>query len=433
MSLSLPEAPRGRRLTAGLFLLLTIVPGATVPGAKAREPTALSFAQEISFAQGVDSAWAEDPERTELETNVHSANARADAARSWFAGGPTLNAEYFDDHAPWASNVGYTTYQGGVSVPLWLPGQGSATVSAARAEADSARERAHVARMAVAAKLLDASAEAIIAQRRLGIAHVLEEALARIDAAVARGAQAGETTRADAQAVEAERAAAASERAIAQEQVTTALSALRLLLGRPGVPDILAYDARDLSRAPLAASEAAVESDPRIRAARQTVRAADENVRVARDSFMPNPEVGVAAIHEKQYGSPWDDRVGVTLSVPLPSDVRNVPMLAEARNKRAAAATQETLARRAVMLELAKVTARVTAARAALADAVTSAEAMNARAIALTHSWELGETPLIEALRARIAACRALETRNEADVAWHAAVIRALISAGAFQ
>ncbi|MDT8872013.1 hypothetical protein RAA17_14880 [Komagataeibacter rhaeticus] len=41
------------------------------------------------------------------------------------------------------------------------------------------------------------------------------------------------------------------------------------------------------------------------------MEAAEANMKLARRSFMPNPEIGVDAIHEKQYGSPWDDRVGL--------------------------------------------------------------------------------------------------------------------------
>ncbi|CAI9121271.1 hypothetical protein [Brytella acorum] len=78
-------------------------------------------AENITFAQAAEAAWSLDPGRTELNTNYHSASVRVEAARSWFAGAPTVVGQYFDDHAI-GTNEGYTTYQGGVSVPLWLPG-----------------------------------------------------------------------------------------------------------------------------------------------------------------------------------------------------------------------------------------------------------------------------------------------------------------------
>ncbi|NHN86443.1 TolC family protein [Acetobacter musti] len=388
--------------------------------------------QNLTFAQGVEAAWAVDPGRTELNTNYRSASARAEAAGSWFAGGPTVSGQYFDDHAL-GSNEGYTTYEGSVSVPLWLPGQGSATVKAAKAEALTVQQRLHVERMAVAMRVMDASAGVLMARRRLGIAHALRATLEKIKLSVLYSSRHGETTLTDEQVVSAELANASSEYSLAAEQVETAASALRIVLGRPGVPDILSYDDPAAARARLTPASLLEDNDPRVRTARQAVRAAEEGMRLARASFMPNPEVGVAAIHEKQYGSPWDDRVGVTVSVPLPSDVRDVPMEADARNKLAAATNQEQQARRSVRQELAQVFARLTAAKDTFRNSVSSADDMNSRANEMARSWQAGETSLIELLRARAAAYSALQTRNQAEIAWHVAVIRTLIAAGEFQ
>lgn len=389
-------------------------------------------AGDMTFPQMVEAAWALDPGRGELDTNYHSASQRADAAHSWFAGGPTVTGQYFDDHAI-GSNEGYTTYQGGVSVPLWLPGQRSATVNAARAEASTVQERLHVAHMAVAMRVLDLAATGIMAQRRLGIARALRETLTRISLSVERSMRAGEIARSDQQAVAAELSSAVNECILAGEQVTTASSALRIVVGRPEFPDILSYDDPALVQARLTSTEAIEENDPRVRAAHQAVRAAQEGMRLARSSFMPNPEVGLSAIHEKQYGSPWDDRVGVTVSIPLPSDVRNVPIITDAGNRMAAAIGQEQQARRNVRQELSQVFARLTAARAASRNAVSAADVMNSRANGMMHSWQAGETTLVEALRARIAAYNALQLRNQTEIEWHAAVVRTLIAAGEFQ
>ncbi|WP_082779998.1 TolC family protein [Gluconobacter albidus] len=389
-------------------------------------------AENITFAQAVEAAWSTDPGRAELNTNYRSTSARARAAGSWFAGGPTVSAQYFDDHAV-GSNEGYTTYQGGVSVPLWLPGQGSATVEVARAEALTIQERQHVARMAVAMRVLNTSASVIIAERRLAIARIQKETLEKIQTSVTRGMHTGEMTLADQQVVASEIANAASEYSLAEEQVETATSALRILLGRPAVPDILSFDNVALARDGHTPTQALEDNDPRVRSARQAVHTAEAGLHLAKTSFMPNPEIGVAAIHEKQYGSPWDDRVGVTVSIPLPSDVRDVPMKADARNKLAAAVSQEQQARRNVRQELAQVFSHLTATKDIFRNSVLSADSMNSRANEMSRSWRAGETSLLELLRARSAAYNALQLRNQAEVAWHAAIIRTLIAAGEFQ
>ncbi|WP_366916937.1 TolC family protein [Gluconobacter oxydans] len=129
----------------------------------------------------------------------------------------------------------------------------------------------------------------------------------------------------------------------------------------------------------------------------------------------PTRKLVCAAIHEKQYGSPWDDRVGITVSVPLPSDVRNVPLEAEARNKLAAASNQEQQARRSVRQELAQVFVHLTAAKDTFRNSVLSADDMNKRANEMVRSWQAGETSLIELLRARVlrtAHCRRVIRRR---------------------
>jgi len=158
--------------------------------------------------------------------------------------------------------------------------------------------------------------------------------------------------------------------------------------------------------------------------------AAEADMHLARSSFMPNPEVGIDAIDQGQYGSPWATQVGVNVRVPLPSDVTHTPLLSAAQNRLAAATRTEIEARRAVHTELVQVMARVTAAREMLTQSQMSASQTMKRADAMERSWRLGETSLIEALRARTDAWRALLTLNQAEVAWHSAIVRICISTG---
>lgn len=388
-----------------------------------------AHAAGLAFHDAVSAAWAIDPMRAELATNRQSADDRADAARSWFPGGPVVSAQYYDDHFI-GSNLGYTTYQGSISVPLWLPGQGTATRRVAQADAAAIQERMNAEHMAVAVRVLDATGALVIAQRRQAVALSLLQAMRRLDAATAHAARVGESPLSDRQAVAAELAAARNEVALAREQTATAAAALQVLLGRDGVPDILSCDARLLARTRFGTPQLVEDNDPRVRAARRAVMAAQESVRLARASFMPNPEIGVGVIHQGQYGSPWDDQVGVNVIMPLPSAARNVPQMAAARDRLAAAGSQELQARRAVRVELAQVRARLDASAATLDGARAAAGALNRRADEMERSWQVGETSLVEALRARQAAYSAILTLNRAEIEWHAAIMRAAIAAG---
>ena len=385
--------------------------------------------ERLPFPEALAIAWAQDPRRSELGTNRRSAESRARAAGSWFAGGPSLSGSYFDDHAI-GSNLGYTTYQGGVSVPLWLPGQGNATRKVARAEAETAAERTSEEHMALAVRLLEATATAMLARKRVATTLALSSAATRVSAHVARAARTGEMTLADQQMAEAAQASAQTDAAMAREEAQTATAGLVALLGTPIVPDILAFTAPQSAEQKLVAYTVE-DNDPRVRAAQKETAAARADMVLARRSFMPNPEIGVGAIHEKQYGSPWDDRVGINFTMPLPSAVHNAPLLAAARNRVAAADTQETLTRRMVRQELAQIRARLASASATLKSAQTAAQQLDSRADLMERSWKLQENSLDDALRARQAAYAADLVRDRAEILWHSAIVRALIAAGA--
>ncbi|MBE7728322.1 TolC family protein [Komagataeibacter sp. FXV3] len=382
-----------------------------------------------SFHEAVAMAWAIDPVRTELQVGHHAARARASAAGSWFAGGPTLSGEYMDDHMI-GSNEGYTTYQGGVSVPLWLPGQGSATQQVASAEAASIDEQLNVEHMALSIRVLDAAAAALIARTRMDVAHILYDATARMATSAARAVHGGELAATDGQMAQAAMENARNELALAQEEAENTATALEVLLGRPLVPDLARYGAGDVTHARFIAPGDMENNDPRLRVAHRNVEAAEANMKLARRSFMPNPEIGVDAIHEKQYGSPWDDRVGLNFSIPLPSEVRNTPIMSEARNRLAAATSQETQARRMVHLEMTRVRERLIAATTARQASRIAADSMEKRATAQEHAWRVGEASLDTALAARQAAAGSQMASARADVEWHVATIRMLIATG---
>ncbi|GBR58620.1 cobalt/zinc/cadmium resistance heavy metal efflux pump protein [Gluconobacter thailandicus F149-1 = NBRC 100600] len=223
---------------------------------------------------------------------------------------------------------------------------------------------------------------------------------------------------------------ARSELESAREEISTSRTALQTLLGIDGIPDITQADRRWLVLTRANNLRWVEDDDPRVRAAHQEVIAAQAQVHLARASFMPNPEVGVEALDQAQYGSPWDTQVGFNVRVPLPNAVTTTPLTSAARDRLAAASRQEIQARRAVQNEMAQVRARLEAATITLDDARVSASAMLRRADAMEHSWRLGESPLIEALRARTDAYRSILALNRAEIAWHGAIIRIGIATG---
>lgn len=381
----------------------------------------------LSFHDAVRMAWAIDPVRTSLQVGHRSAQARARAAGSWFAGGPTLTGEYMDDHAI-GSNEGYTTYQGGVSVPLWLPGQGSATQQVAGAESESMTEQLNVEHLALSIKVLDTAAVVQIAQARLRVADDLYKAASLLNQTAVRAVRSGELALSDSQMAKAGMENARNEQALAHEDVNNAMAEQEVLLGSSASVDL--DKSEGLAHARFVDPREMEDNDPRVKAAHRRVEAAQANMKLARRSFMPNPEIGIDAIHEKQYGSPWDDRVGINFSVPLPSEVRNTPIMSEANNRLATADSEEIQARRMVHLEIIRVRERLLAATAARQSTRLSAENLDRRAAAQERAWQVGEATLETALQARQDACAARLAQARAETQWHVATIRMLLAMG---
>ncbi|MBO1326773.1 TolC family protein [Acetobacter sp. TBRC 12305] len=383
-----------------------------------------------AFRDVVRTAWILDPARTELQTRRHSADARASAAGGWFAGGPVVSGSYMDDHFI-GTNIGYTTYQGAVSVPLWLPGQGSATQHVAHEQASTLDEQLAVEHMALSIRVLDATAAVKIAADRVEAARALYADMQHLQGLITRAARVGEVANADMQQVRAATGNTQNALRLAQEEQANARATLESLCGN-GVdaPDISFYDAPTLTLGRLSNTQDLIEQDPRVKAARGAVKVAEANLDLAKRSFMPNPEIGVDAIHEEQYQSPWDNRVGFHVSVPLPSDVRNVPIMTQARDQLGTATGQLEQARRMVRLELQRVRERVMAARSARATLADAATSLQRRADAEEKAWRVGEHALDVALRARQDAVRAQQAANVAQTEWHVAVLRLMIATG---
>ncbi len=114
----------------------------------------------------------------------------------------------------------------------------------------------------------------------------------------------------------------------------------------------------------------------------------------------------------------------------LPSEARNTPIVMKEVKAMGAAERDAVLAQRQVIVEYRRTRASLASALTMLRHSNTAQQALDARASDLEHAWSVGETPVIEYLRARRAALDAGQRRAEADVIWHAAMIRMSLMAG---
>ena len=359
-------------------------------------------ARAPSLHDAVQAAWTLAPDRYALDGQRGEAAARARAARAFFPGAPYATGEYFDDHLI-GSNQGYTTYQGELATPLWLPGEGTATERSAQADLLHLSQQGEAMRLELARQVLEQATAGEFAADNRAVAARRVQAARQLQDIVSHAVGTGEAPGIDAEAAQAALGSAQIALSDAEAQLAGAQGSLVALTGSAELPDLTANPAVLAADRTLPGAEQ-LERDPRVASAHRELEAAEAALRLVRVADRDDPEVGIEGIHEKQFGSPWDNRVGVMLKIPFGSTARNLPRIAAATARLNTAEARLLQQRRLVAIGLQQALARLRAARANRSAAATVARELDGRAVEVVRAWHVGEMPLIEATRAQTAA-----------------------------
>lgn len=417
----LPKCSLSTKGRAGLPVLRVALAASVVllPWAAAARPPSGSQAADPSFRDAVAAAWARLPQRQDLAAQGASAAARYAAGGAFLPNAPYAVGTYVNDKAL-GSNYNYITSQAEVGTPIWLPGQGRATQATAQADGAAVEAAAEAAHLALAAQVLDLAAQAgvaanarDVAARRLATAQALAENLSR-------QFRVGEASQSDALAASADAASAAVTLSGAEAQLAAAQAALAAVVGSPAVPRL---DAPGAVSGPASAH-------PRIVAAARAVEAAQAAARLARIENRDSPEVGLQGINEKQPGTKWDTRFGVTIRFPFATEARNAPRRAAAEQAITQATVQLTMAQREVQAGTQQAQAMLAGAERGSAAAARAAAELERRRGQIERAWRVGEMPLIEVVRANALAYDAEYARDKARTDLAAARLRLRLATG---
>lgn len=398
-----------RALPISVGLLLPLVSAAA--GAPTPTPTSAS---NLSLSQAIDAAWLRAAEARTVEALGHHARAAREAASHPLAAAPALELSH--RRQDWAGSGNGTESEIGVALPLWLPGQRQSRLDALDVEDRLARASGESARLQVAGKVLEGAWQVAAGEdgRRLHADQVA--LLARLVRDVARRVAAGDLAPADSLAAQAEWLEAQDTLAAAALTLAEARSRWRELTGLDASPDRLEDETNgDASTGDASTDDAhpdQVVADLAAEHARRRVVALDHDRR-------DPPELLVRLRQDTGNGfGRAQDSVGFGLRIPLGHDARNAPRQAAAATALdlALAAAVRTRDRLAVARQLAGDT--VHAASARLGAARTRATLLQERARLIQRSFDAGETPLPDLLRALSASAQAglLVARRQADL-----------------
>ena len=408
--------PALRSTLAACFALLPLAGAARSPSAPP--------APAQSFHDAVAAAWARLPQRQDLASQGASAAARYAAGGAFLPNAPYAIGTYVNDKAL-GSNYNYITSQAEVGTPIWLPGQGRATQATAQADGAAVLAAVEAAHLALAAQVLDLAAQAGVAANARDVAARRLATAQSLAADLARQFRVGEASQSDSLAASADAASAAMTLSGAEAQLAAAQSALMVVVGSPAVPRLDAP-----GPAPAAGPNPAA-AHPRIVAAARAVEAAQAASRLARIENRDSPEVGLQGINEKQPGTKWDTRFGVTFRLPFATEARNAPRRAAAEQAVTQAKVQLTLAQREVQSGVQQAQAMLAGAERGSAASVRAGAELEKRRGQIERAWRTGEMPLIEVVRANALAYDAEYARDKARTDLAAARLRLRLAEGA--
>ena len=368
-------------------------------------------------------AWSKEPGRANFQARQATADAKYRAGGALVPNAPTAAGSYVNDRIA-GSNYNYITSQVQVSTPVWLPGEGTATQHAAQAEATAASASAEAAHLDLAKQVISLVASARLAADARDVAArqlTIDQTLSRD---LQRQVSVGETAQSDQLAADAETASATIRLNDAQAQLEAALIQLAAVTGSRELPSL------SFAALPATTGANAIAGNPRLAAAEQAVTAARARAKLVEIQDRDDPEIGLEGINEKQPGTRWDTRFGVTFTFHFATEARNAPRRAEAEQAVTEAIVQAALVRRELIaaLQLAEAT-KDNAARAVQA-AERGAAALDRRRVQIEQAWRLGEMPFIEFLRANVQALDADLARRRARTSLQLAQVQLAIAAG---
>lgn len=351
----------------------------------------------------VDAGVARDPDQSLAGAIDAEHRALQRQADSPFAGDPALTLRHETDSID--TDRGYRYWEGGLAVPLWLPGQRTDRRAVAAATGDEAEAQAWLHRWRVAGEVREriwslriAAAEARLAEQALASARTLQKD-------VERRLRAGELARTDLILAQKETLARELELAAADATYQSQLQRYRSLTGLPELPP--------LEEEPPAPEAGIDTGHPALTAAAATTaRARAERDRV-RNEKRANPVLNIGAIRERaQQGFDAEQSLVLEVSLPLGLGSQAAPRTAAA--ERSLTEASNALLRMQRELEWKLIEANTERSRTErglrLADEQQqlAAEGLRLR----RRAFELGEGDLFSLLQARAQALAAERERE---------------------
>ncbi len=382
--------------------------------------SALAQTPHTDLASALTQASARDPLAAQLSARLNQAQAGIDIARSLTPGPAAVSLNHLSDRLH--RDQCRREWEVELATPLWLPGQQGASQRQAEHTLAELQARLTLRQLELAGLLRDswwqlaqARAARELAQQRLQTATALAQA-------VQRRYQSGDVARVDANLARTERLSAQAEALEADTALLQAQQAYTALTGMPPPPtDLQAEAAPPQPQAPPNHPYHPVH--PQWQALQSAVALANSRLALVDSSRREPPELALRWTTQRSDAlNPYDQAIGIKLTVPLSSGDRVRQESAGARADLAQA--ERELALLGMQLDQALQRAQSELANAqAQTELATTRRELTADNLKLAQrAFDLGEQDLPTLLRARSADHEAQAWLTRQRIASQAAV-----------
>ena len=379
-----------------------------VLSAQAQSTSGAAPAGAASLKEVFETAWQRQPEARALQARRDAAQAKAKAAGLVSPEAPALELRQRSDLA--TGNNGAREAEVGIAVPVWLPGQRTASADLAQAEISFVERRLLASQLRLAASVRDAWWNW---QRARVDAEMAREQLAnakRLAADVARRTQAGDLARSDQHQAEGAVAAAEALAAQAQAASAVALAQLNALTGGLAAPESPHNATGEPSPAPAPAAR-----HPLIAELEDRIAVAERTADLISTQKRSNPELTVATTRDRgAFGERYGQTMLIGIRVPFGAGPRYDVRVATAQAEAIEVQSQLILERDRIQADQRGAASRVEAARIQLDAAQRRAKLARESRAFFDKSFRLGETDLPTRLRIEAEAVEA--ERQEARI-----------------
>jgi cobalt-zinc-cadmium efflux system outer membrane protein len=379
--------------------------------AQGTSPAALSGS--VSLKDVFDTAWQRQPEAHALQSRRDAAQAQAKAASTLSPEPPSLAVAQRSDRL--TGNSGAREAEVGITIPIWLPGQRTASADLAQAEISLLERRLLAAQLRLASSVRDAwwgwlraRVDAEVANEQL----VNAQGLA---ADVAKRTQAGDLAKSDQHQAEGAVAAAQAHAAQARATSAAALAQVMALTGRAVSADWTINAAGE----PTPSSSTSI-GHPLLAELEDRITTAERTAQLISTQKRPNPELTVATTRDRgAYGDRYGQTVLIGIRVPFGAGPRHDARMATAQAEAIEVQSKLILERDRIHADQRGAASRLDATYIQLDAAQRRAKLANESRGFFDKSFRLGETDLPTRLRVEAEAIEATRqaARSQIDLA----------------